>query len=46
MFQVKGLEKTQFHEAGSQDVLTSLLTGVNITGNVCSEASPEEETHV
>ena len=42
MFQVKGLEKTQFHEAGLQKVSTSLSIGINVTGNVCSEASPEE----
>ena len=46
MFQVKGLEKIQFHEARLQDVSTSLSTGVNVTGNVCSKASPEEEAHV
>ena len=37
---------TQFHKARLQDRLTLLSTGVNITGNVCSETSPEEEAHV
>ena len=45
-FHVKGLEKMQFHEDRLQDVSTSLLTGVNVTGNVCRESSPEEEAHV
>ena len=36
MFQVKDLEKTQFHELSAL-----LLTSVNVTGNVCSKASPE-----
>ena len=31
---------------GLQELLTSLLTGINITGNVCSNTSPEEKTHV
>ena len=35
-------ERPQFHEAGLQEVLTSLSTGVTITVNICSEASPEE----
>ena len=38
----EGLEKNLFHEAGLQEVSTSLSTGINITGNICSEASPEE----
>ena len=38
LFQVKGLEKSQFHKARLQDVSTLLSTGINITGNVCSEA--------
>ena len=43
---MKGLEKTQFQEAWLQEVSTSLSTSVNIAGNVCSEASPEEAAHV
>ena len=46
MFQVKGLKKTQFHEAGLQKVPASFSTGINVTGNVCSELSPEEEAHI
>ena len=29
-----------------QELSTSPLTGVSVTGNVCSVASPEEEAHV
>ena len=29
---------------GLQELLTLLLTSVNVTGNVCSKASPEEKT--
>ena len=45
MSQVKGLEKTRGRVAGCID-LAFAGTGVNITGNVCSEASQEEEAHV
>ena len=35
-------QEALLHKAGLQKVSTSLLTGINITGNVCSKASPEE----
>ena len=41
-FQVKGLMKTQFHEAGLQKVSTSLSTGIDIAGNAFNEESLEE----
>ena len=46
VFQVKGLEKTKFHKAGLQEVSSSLLTDINITGNFYRKARPEEEAHV
>ena len=36
-FQVKGIEKTQFHESGLQEESTSLSTGINITGNAAAK---------
>ena len=35
-------QKDSFHEAELQEDSTSLSTGINITGNVCNEDSPEE----
>ena len=35
-------QEALLQKAGLQKVSTSLLTGINITGNVCSEASAEE----
>ena len=32
----------EFHKAKLHAVLTSLLTGINVTENICSEASLEE----
>ena len=46
MFELKGLEKTQFYEAGLQEVSSSLLTDINVTGNFYRKASSEEEAHV
>ena len=46
VFQVNGLEKTQFHKAGLQEVSSPLSTDINITGNFYRKARPEEEAHV
>ena len=45
----EGLEKARFTvmELGRlQEVSNSLSTGINVTGNTCSEASPEEQACV
>ena len=39
-------ERPRENSVSRSQAAGSFLTGVDVTGNVCSEASPEEEAHI